>query len=134
MDPNLLAWNILFSKWNPLVYERVKKCLHCCGIRNLRILIHVFNSFKAIRAGSTFWGIWVEAITRIFLVEHLSQSLERERERERDSSLIDRGISNSTNSYPNHECLESILCKGTLFLLIRIQGWYKIGLFQTSYP
>ena len=34
----------------------------------------VFNLLGAIRTGSTFWGIWAGAITRIFLVEHLSKS------------------------------------------------------------
>ena len=46
--------------------ERKKKiCERWFGIRSLHILMHVFNLFRAIRAGSTFWGIWVEAITRI---------------------------------------------------------------------
>ena len=39
--------------------------------------MHLFHLFGAIRAGwdplLTFWGIWVEAITRIFRLEHLLQ-------------------------------------------------------------
>jgi hypothetical protein len=41
----------------------------------LFLLVHVFNLFGA-RVGSTFWGIRVESITQIFLVECFSQSLE----------------------------------------------------------
>ena len=44
---------ISFFKISPtspaIVYERVKKCFRCCGIRSLRILMHVFNLFGAIR-------------------------------------------------------------------------------------
>lgn len=68
MDLNLLVWNIFFFKWNFLVYERVKKCFCCCGIRSFCILMYVFNLFGVIRVGFIFWGIWVEVIIRIFLV------------------------------------------------------------------
>lgn len=66
--------------------------------------------------------MWIRGFLIVGAAEHASYKNLNSLFQDTNVELIDRGISNSTHSHRDHECLESILWKETLLLLIQIEG------------